>query len=194
MPAPAISGWERSMAAAERVKERMLRTAAALENAGVPYAVCGGNAVAEWVGRADPAAVRTTRDVDILLRRADLPAAKSALAAAGFVHGEAMGVDFFLDGPNASPRDAVHVVFANEIVREGDAAPTPDVDDSEAAERFQVVNLEPLLTMKLTAYRRKDQVHVLDLIEVGQIDRAWAARFPTELAQRLQQLLDDPRG
>ena len=74
-----LSGWERALLAAEKVKERLKRSTAALERAGVPYAVAGGNAVAEWVGRVDEDAVRNTRDVDILIRRADLPAAKAAL-------------------------------------------------------------------------------------------------------------------
>ena len=78
----ALTGWDRAMAAAEAVRERMRRAAAALGGAGVPYAVIGGNAVAEWVGSVDEAAVRNTRDVDILLRRADFPAAKAALEAA----------------------------------------------------------------------------------------------------------------
>ena len=194
MATAVISGWERSMAAAERVKERMYRAAAALEAGGVPYAVVGGNAVAEWVGRADPAAIRITRDVDILLRRADLPAATAALEAAGFVYGEAMGVDFFLDGPDASPRDAVHVVFANEIVREGDPAATPDVAESEAAELFRVVLLEPLVRMLLIAFKNEDGMHLHDLIDVGQIDGSWLRRLPAELARRLQELLDSPNG
>ena len=84
--AVAISGWERAALAAEKVQERLKRSTAALEKAGVPYAVVGGNAVAEWVGRVDEDAVRNTRDVDILIRRHDLPAAKSALEPAGFVY------------------------------------------------------------------------------------------------------------
>jgi hypothetical protein len=72
-------GWERALMAAEKVKQRLRRATGALDAAGVPYAVAGGNAVAEWVGRVDEDAVRNTRDVDILLRRADLPAAKAAL-------------------------------------------------------------------------------------------------------------------
>ena len=62
------------MAAAEEVKQRMLRTTAVLDAAGVPYAVIGGNAVATWIGSMDPDAVRGTKDVDILLRRDDLNA------------------------------------------------------------------------------------------------------------------------
>ena len=182
------------MAAAERVKERLYRTTAALEAAGVPYAVIGGNAVAEWVGRADPAAVRITKDVDILLRRADLPAAVAALAAAGFVHGEAGGIDFFLDGPDTTPRDAVHVVFANEKVRDHSLAAAPDVSESERGAGFQVLAFDALLRMKLAAFRLKDRIHLLDMIDVGQIDGSWTGRLPAELAARLQQLLDNPEG
>ena len=51
--------------AVEKVRQRLLRAASALEQAGVPYAVVGGNAVAAWVSRVDEAAVRNTQDVDI---------------------------------------------------------------------------------------------------------------------------------
>src|ERR1700756_2388049 len=78
--------WERMIRAVEKVRERLRRAAAALEAAGGPYCVAGGNAVAAWVSRVDEAAVRNTQDVDILLRRADLPAAISALTKAGFFH------------------------------------------------------------------------------------------------------------
>ena len=49
------------------------------------------NAVAAWVSRVDEAAVRNTQDVDIVLRRTDLPAARTALAQAGFVYRRAAG-------------------------------------------------------------------------------------------------------
>ena len=58
--------------AVERVERRLRRATAALDGAGIRYAVIGGNAVAAWVGRADPAATRATRDVELLLRRPDL--------------------------------------------------------------------------------------------------------------------------
>src|SRR5688572_18892155 len=94
-------GWERVATAVENVRARLRRTAAALGAANVPYAVIGGNAVAEWVGRADAAAVRNTQDVDILVRRADFDAVKSAMTAAGFVYRHAASIDMFLDGPDA---------------------------------------------------------------------------------------------
>ena len=186
--------WERMIRAVEKVRDRLLRAAAALEDAGVPYAVVGGNAVAAWVSRVDEAAVRNTRDVDIMLRRADLDRAREALEKVGFVYRHAAGLDMFLDGPGAKARDAVHIVFANEKVREGDLSALPDVDDSEPGDKFRVVTLEALVRMKLTSYRDKDRTHLRDFIDVELIDETWCRRFPDELASRLQVLLDDPEG
>lgn len=188
------SGWERAALAAEKVKERLKRSTAALEKAGVAYAVVGGNAVAEWVGRVDEDAVRNTRDVDILIRRADLAAAKAALEPAGFVYCQSFGVDMFLDGPDGRPTSAVHLLFAGEPVRTNDAAITPDITESERAAEFRVVSLEALVRMKLTSFRDKDRTHLRDLIGVGLIDDSWPSRLPAELAARLRQLLDNPNG
>ena len=104
--------------AVEKVRERLQRATAALKAANVPYAVAGGNAVAAWVARVDEAAVRNTQDVDILIRRDDLDAAKAALESAGFVYRQSAGLDMFLDGPGATERDAVQVVWAGEKVRD----------------------------------------------------------------------------
>ena len=70
----------------------------------------------------------------------------------------------------------------------------PDLNESERAVEFQVVNLEALVRMKLVAYRLKDRVHLLDMIGVGLLDPTWPARFPPPLGDRLQKLLDDPNG
>jgi hypothetical protein len=185
---------ERMVRAVEKVKERLLRATAALEKTGVPYAVVGGNAVAAWVATIDEAAVRNTQDVDLLLRRSDLDAAATALAPAGFVHRHAASIDMFLDGPKAKARDAVHVVFAGEKVRPDYLLPAPDVSEVESTFSFRVLALEALVRMKLTSFRRKDQVHVQDLIDVGLIDATWTSRLPQALVARLQELLDDPNG
>src|SRR5688572_16985017 len=129
--------WERMVRAVEKVRERLLRATAILERANVPYAVIGGNAVAAWVSRIDEAAVRNTQDVDILLARADFDAARVALEAAGFVYRHAASVDMFLDGPGAKARDAVHVIFAAEKVRDEYVLPAPDVAESEPGASFR---------------------------------------------------------
>src|SRR5207253_1566390 len=145
--------WERMIRAVEKVRERLLRASSALEKAGIPYAVVGGNAVASWVSSVDEAAVRNTQDVDLLLRRSDLDAATAALAPAGFVRRHVAGIDLFLDGPKAKARDAVHLVFAGEKVRPEYILPAPDVSESEQAASHRVLALEPLVRMKLTSFR-----------------------------------------
>jgi hypothetical protein len=70
---------ERMERAVDKVRERLQRTTAILGAARIPYAIVGGNAVALWVTTVDEAAVRNTRDVDILIRRADFEAARQAL-------------------------------------------------------------------------------------------------------------------
>src|ERR1700688_3974475 len=112
-PFPESEILDRMERAVQKVRQRLLPSTPALEAAGIPYAVIGGNAVAVWVARIDEAAVRNTQDVDILLRRSDLDAATQALAGAGFVRRHVAGIDLFLDGPGAKTRDAVHLVFAN---------------------------------------------------------------------------------
>jgi hypothetical protein len=185
---------DRMVRAVEKVRERLLRATSALEKAGVMYAVAGGNAVAVWVTRVDESAVRNTRDVDILIRRDDLPTAMSALEQAGFVYKHTAGLDLFLDGPAAKPRDAVHIVFASEKVRPDEPDANPDVTESVPSDNFRVLDLGALVRIKLTAFRDKDRTHLRDLLEVGLIDASWCHKYPPELAARLKRLIDTPEG
>jgi hypothetical protein len=42
--------------------------------------------------------------------------------------------------------------------------------------------------------RRKDQIHLLDMLSLGLIDASWLPRLVPKHAARLQQLIDDPDG
>jgi predicted nucleotidyltransferase len=196
MAEPAVEpiGWERALMAAEKVKERLRRATRALDAAGVPYAVVGGNAVAEWVARIDEDAVRNTRDVDILIRRSDFPAARACLEEVGFIYYELLDINTFIDGPQGKPSGGIHLLYAGEKVRRADDYNLPEIEQSERAIEFQVTTLEALARMKLIAWRDRDRTHLRDLIGVGLLDANWPARFPPPLGARLQQLLDDPNG
>jgi len=180
--------------AVEKVRNRLLRSTAALEAAGVPYAVIGGNAVMAWVEQADEAAVRFTQDVDLVLRRDDLERAKAALEQVGFIHRRSADIDMFLDGPGAKARDAVHVIFSGEKVRPEYVAAVPDVSESVSFTSYRVLSLEAVVRMKLTSNRDKDRMHLRDMLGVGLIDATWPARYQPELAARLQHLIDTPDG
>jgi hypothetical protein len=186
--------WQRIERAVENVKDRLRRVTRALNSAGVPYAVIGGNAVQFWVAQVDESVVRNTRDVDIILNEHDLDRAIAALQTEGFIYRRSAGVTMFLDGPDAKARDAVHVVFAGKKVRDEYLEPVPDIEEFALIEEARTLPLEKLVTMKLTSYRRKDQVHVLDMISIGLIDQSWVARLPPALGARLQALIDDPDG
>lgn len=184
--------WSRMERAVEKVQERLLRAVAALESIGVPYAVVGGHAVRIWVSQVDEAAVRNTKDVDILIRREDLERITPAMHAAGFVYRHAARLAMFLDGAQGSPREAVHLVFAGEQVRDEEPHPNPTLDRAASVAQFKTLELETLVCMKLNAYRLKDRVHLVDMLDVGLIDADWVARLTPVLGQRLQQLIDDP--
>lgn len=178
----------------EKVRERLNRTCQALADAGVPYAVIGGNAVAAWVSTRDEGAIRNTQDVDILLRFEDAERAAVALAGAGFQREKVLDVTLFLDGPNGKPSQAVHVIWAGRKVKTEHVSPAPEPEQSHDIDGKRIVDLVELVRMKLNSNRRKDQVHVLDMIAVGLIDATWPNWFESPLDQRLQILIDDPDG
>src|SRR6516162_6009724 len=110
MSSTVTMGWEildRMERAVAKVRDRLLRATAALNQAGAPYAVVGGHAVASWVATVDEGAVRNTRDIDLLVRREDLAIITAALEQVGFVRAEVLDVTMFLDGQNAKPSESI---------------------------------------------------------------------------------------
>ena len=176
--------------ALEEVSQRLQRLADALRAANIQYALVGGQAVALWVTTKDPSAVRTTKDIDILLRREDLGAARAAVGSIHLDYFETMGVGMFLERQNPNPRHAVHVVWASELIRPGHELPAPALDESEVlAPNFPVVSLTGLIRMKVQANRDQDRVHLRDMIDVGLVTRDQLSGLPPTLASRLDELL-----
>ena len=186
--------FDRMFGAVEKVRERLERACAALEAASIPYAIIGGNAVAAWVATIDDGAVRNTRDVDLLLKEEDLDRATGALAGVGFVRDAVMNVTVFLDGPDGKPSQGIHILLAGRKVKPEYVSAAPQVEQAQLIEGKRVVELRALVGMKLNSFRRKDQTHLIDMIQIGLIDSTWPASLEPELASRLQTLLDDPEG
>jgi hypothetical protein len=184
--------WERYVMALDKVTDRLERITRALEEAAVPFALVGGQAVALWVATRDPAAVRTTKDVDMLLRREDLPRARAAALSVGMEYFEVVGVGMFLEQTDPNPRQAVHIIWAGEKVRPEYPLPAPAVEERQTLEPGKpVVSLAGLVRMKLMANRDQDRVHLRDLIDVGLVGRDLLADLPTELRARLDALLTE---
>ncbi len=175
--------------AVDRVEKRLRRVTSALDAAGVRYAVAGGNAVAAWVGRVDPAATRATRDVDLLVRRADLERISEIMRGLGFERHDLRRLVLFVDPDEPSRRSGVHLVWADERVRPSYPCPAPSVGEAvRDPEGFWVVDLPALVRMKLTSDRAIDRAHVADMLSVGLIDRVVRDALPSPLRERLSQV------
>jgi hypothetical protein len=186
--------FDRMFGAVEKVRERFNRSCSAWEQAKIPDAVIGGNAVAAWVATVDDGAVRNTRDVDILLKAEDLGRATQALESVGFVRDSVMNVTVFLDGEEGKPSQGINILLAGIRIKPEYSSPAPDVIDSLVIEGKRIVALKELVEMKLNSFRLKDRVHLIDMIQVGLIDPSWPAKFDPALSDRLKMLLDNPEG
>lgn len=175
--------------AVDRVERRLRLTTSALDAAGVPYAVIGGNAVAAWVGRVDPSATRATKEVELLVRRADSDRISAVMASLGFHREDLRRLVLFVDPEEPSKRSGIHLVWAGEKVRPSYATPAPETSEAvRDPEGFLVLDLPALVRMKLTSFRDIDRVHIADMLAVGLIDERVRAGLMGELRQRLEQL------
>lgn len=175
--------------AVDRVEKRLKRVAAALDAAGVEYAVIGGNAVAAWIGRVDSSATRATKDVDLLVRRSDEDRVTSAMTSIGFERQQLRNFVLFIDPDEPSRRSGVHLVWADQLVRPSYVCAAPSVNEAvRDPEGFSVLDLPALVRMKLTSFRDIDRVHVADLLSVDLIGEDIRESLPELLRQRLDEI------
>ena len=74
----------------------------------------------------------------------------------------------------------MYLIFSGAKVNPESLEPSPDVADIDASHSdFRLINLKAFITMKLTSDRRKDHVHLLDMIEIGMLGESGLAR-PTQ--------------
>jgi len=128
----------------------------------VPHEPIGGLAVLVHVEEADPEHSTLARDVDLMIRRADLNRVTEIAARHGFRFRHAAGLDMPLYGDTTSARNAVHLLFSGEKVRPNQATPNP--------------------------YRDKDRVHIRSLDAAGLITAEIENALPLELRARLQHI------
>ena len=163
----------------------MRRLHEALAEAGVPYEIIGGLAVFVHVERVDPALSRLTRDIDAMIRRVDLPRVAKAVRAHGLVYRHVAGLDMLVDAQNPKAKTAIHLIMAGERVRPDYPEPTPAIGTGEMIMGARITSIDHLLTMKLTSFRLKDQVHVQDLDGAGLITKSMEDALSPLLRERL---------
>lgn len=160
-----------------------------LAAAGIPYEVVGGLAVLIHVEEADPAHSMLTRDIDILIRRADLDRVVAVAGAHGFRFRHAAGLDMLLYGDKAV--NAVRLLFTAEKVKAGQTTPNPELSPewkTPKGEEVLVIRVADLVRMKLNANRDKDRVHIRALDAAGLITPEIERGLPESLRARLQQI------
>ena len=66
-------GWNLFFRHRYALRQRLATVSRVLIREGIPYALIGWNAVGYYVARVDPAAVRTTADLNLLMNEEDVP-------------------------------------------------------------------------------------------------------------------------
>ncbi len=169
----------------------MHKITGALATEAIPYEVVGGLAVLIHVEEANPEHTTLTRDVDLMIRRADLERLKEMAYLHGFRFRHEAGVDMLVYGETDSARNAVHLVFSGEKVRPHYDSPTPAINPVPKmilGQDVMVIPVVDLLKMKLTSNRDKDRVHIRAMDAAGLLTAAVERELTGNQQARLQQI------
>ncbi|MBM3753877.1 MAG: nucleotidyltransferase family protein [Acidobacteria bacterium] len=164
-----------------------------LEDAGVQHELVGGLAVFLHVENADSTHSSLTRDIDVMIRREDLPRIVEIAEASGFRFRHSAGLDMLLYGETSSPRNAVHLWYSGEKVKSSQVEAHPNLHPVRVGlhgQEFWVIPVADLLRMKLSSFRDKDRVHVRGMDAAGLITSDVERSLGDELGARLVHVRD----
>jgi hypothetical protein len=170
----------------DSVHETMRRVVAALDRAGIPYAIAGGMAV-----NAHRHA-RTTKGVDLLLTAAGFAAFKQLVAAGGFTS-VAGRPRRFADARTGVTFD---ILITGQFPGSGAPGPVAFPDPSDVAQvmdDLRVVDLPTLVQLKLAARRYQDFADVVSLIRQNHLDESFTNRLHPSLHANYMLCLDGKR-
>lgn len=160
-----------------------------LEQAGVPHELVGGLAVFLHVENADSTHSSLTRDIDIMIRRDDLPRVVAIAEERGFRFRHSAGLDMLLYGETNRAVNAVHLLFAGERIKESQVEAHPALRPVRASlhgQDFLVIPVVDLVRMKLSSFRDKDRVHIRGMDAAGLITETVELALGDELRARLR--------
>ncbi len=171
----------------EQMFDLARRVHAALTEADVEYRIVGGVAVFLHINELDPLAARLTPDVDVAIDRKGL----EIVAAIAGKHGLR-----YADGAWTAeqPRTAVHFLFIGEEARPNHLEPVPGFSPPVVTkDGILLAPVADLVRMKLTSFRLKDKVHIIDMDSVGLITPEIEQGLPEALRDRLEQVRKEER-
>jgi len=173
----------------EQLFDVLRRLHSALTEARIEYRIIGGLAIFLQVSERNHDAARLTRDVDVAVDRKDLERIAKVVGAFGFRYRHVAGVDMLVDAKEPKARSAVHLVFIREKVRREYLEPVPGfTKPTVTKEGILLAPVADLVRMKLTSFRLKDKVHLLDMDSVGLITPRIEQSLPEALRERLEQV------
>jgi len=172
----------------EQLWELSERVEKAFSSAGLEYRVVGGLATYLYVEEKEPDAGRLAKDIDIVVRREDLPKIARAVEPFGLQYRHATREDMLVQTGAPSARRAVHLIFTGEKVRQEYPEATPELGPYRTIQQIRPVPMADLVRMKLTSFRLIDQAHIKDLDEAGLITPEVEGGLSGPLRQRLAQV------
>ena len=108
-----------------------------------------------------------------MIRRSDLDRVSVVFEEAGFLYEHPSRVNLFRDHENIKVRDAVRLVFAEEIVRNEELLPNQDVVEGEFVGPYRILSLRARVQIEFSEFRLENRVNLRDLLDVGLIGRSW---------------------
>ncbi|HWR54162.1 MAG TPA: hypothetical protein VN428_23835 [Bryobacteraceae bacterium] len=170
--------------------DRVVKT---MQDSGADYRIVGGISVFLHIAQVDPTHARLSRDIDIAVKRGDLPSIQAAAERNGFEYKQEPkhGQDTFtlIDRQNGKPRADVHLIMAGEKAREDHPEPVPPIGEiCLTADGVKIAPLFDVVHMMLSSYRLKDRVHVQDMDSSGLINGEVESRLSRVLRDRLAEI------
>jgi hypothetical protein len=171
----------------EQMCDLARRVHGALTEAGIEYRIVGGVAVFLHIDELDPLAARLTRDIDVAINRKDLERVAAIAGNHGFRYADNAWV-------GEQPRSTVHFLFIGEKALPNHLEPVPSFSPPTVTkEGILLAPVADLVRMKLTSFRLKDKVHLIDLDSVGLITPEIQQALPEALRARLDQVRKEER-
>jgi len=174
----------------EQLHEVLLRVHMALTKASIEYRLVGGMGVFFHVNERDYNAARLTRDIDIAVSRKDLQQITRIAGDFGFRY----DADRYMlvDAKEPKARSAVHLIFINEKVRPDYMEAVPGFSQPTVTEEgLLLAPVVDLVHMKLTSFRLKDKVHLVDMDGVSLITPEIETALAEPLRRRLRQVREE---